>query len=82
MTTKLTLTLDDAVISNAKKYARKRGKSLSGIVENYLLSLTRMEEQDEPVSPQILKLKGVIKLPDGFNYKKELRKSLSKKYSK
>lgn len=81
MTTKLTLTLDDSVISNAKKYARKRGKSLSGIVENYLLSLTMTEEKDEPLSPKILKLMGVIKLPEGFDYKKELAKKLSKKYS-
>ena len=40
MTTKLTLTIDDSVISVAKKYAKKSGKSLSVIVENYLKTLT------------------------------------------
>jgi predicted HicB family RNase H-like nuclease len=38
MTTKLTLTIDDAVINTAKNYAQKTGKSLSSIVENYLKS--------------------------------------------
>ena len=39
MTTKLTLTIDDSVIAIAKKYAKQNGKSLSDIVENYLMSL-------------------------------------------
>ncbi|MEO6869719.1 MAG: DUF6364 family protein, partial [Ginsengibacter sp.] len=38
MTTKLTLTIEDKVISSAKKYAQKKGKSLSHLVENYLKS--------------------------------------------
>lgn len=80
MTTKLTLTIDDSVISVAKKYAKKKGKSLSDIVENYLMSLTSKENKDENISPRILKLMGVIKLPDNFDYKKELTKGLAKKY--
>ena len=43
MTTKLTLTIDDAVIAIAKKYAKQNGKSLSDIVENYLMSLSSKE---------------------------------------
>ena len=38
MTTKLTLTIEEKVISSAKKYAQKKGKSLSNLVENYLKS--------------------------------------------
>lgn len=80
MTTKLTLTIDDSVISIAKKYAKQKGKSLSDIVENYLMSLTSKETKEEKMSPKILKLMGVIKLPDNFDYKKELTKALAKKY--
>ena len=36
MKTKLTLVMDDAVIYNAKKYAKKADTSLSSMVENYL----------------------------------------------
>ena len=77
MTSKLILTINDSVIAIAKKYAKQKGKSLSGIIENYLRSLTSKEEK---ISPRILKLIGVIKLPENLDYKKVLTKSLSKKY--
>ena len=80
MTTKLTLTIDDAVIAIAKKYAKQQGKSLSDIVENYLMSFKPKENKEETISPRILKLKGVIKLDNDFDYKKELGKSLAKKH--
>lgn len=80
MTTKLTLTIDDSVISVAKKYAKKKGKSLSGIVGNYLMTLGSIEEEDHVISPRILKLKGTLELPEDFDYKKALTKGLTKKH--
>jgi Family of unknown function (DUF6364) len=80
MTTKLTLTIDDAVISVAKKYAKNKGKSLSDIVENYLMTLTANESREENISPRILKLMGVIELPEDFDYKKALTRGLARKY--
>jgi hypothetical protein len=80
MTTKLTLTIDDAVISVAKKYAKSKGKSLSDIVENYLTTLTTKETKQETISPRILKLMGTIDLPEDFDYKKSITEGLSKKY--
>lgn len=80
MTTKLTLTIDDAVITGAKKYAKNKGKSLSDIVENYLMTLTTNESKDEAISPRILKLMGTIDLPEDFDYKKALSSQLAKKY--
>lgn len=80
MITKLTLSIDDSIISNAKKYAKDKGKSLSDLVENYLLSLTSNENSDENISPKILKLMGSIKLPEDFDYKKNVSNSLAKKY--
>jgi len=80
MTTKLTLTIDDAVIAIAKKYAKQNGKSLSDIVENYLMSLSSKGNTEENISPSVLKLMGSIKLPDNFDYKKELTRGLAKKY--
>ena len=78
MTTKLTLTIDDAVISVAKKYAKSKGKSLSDIVENYLTTLTTKETKEETISPRILKLMGSIDLPEDFDYKKSITEGLSK----
>ena len=82
MTTKLTLTIEEEVISSAKKYAQKKGKSLSNLVENYLKSISSKEPDLNAISPKVMKLMGVIKLPEDFNYKSELGQSLSKKYKK
>lgn len=80
MTTKLTLTMEDGVIDSAKKYARKEGKSLSGIVENYLKSITTQEERTEELSPKVTRLMGTISIPEDFDYKKELGNELLKKH--
>lgn len=80
MTTKLTLTIDDSVIAMAKNYAKQTGKSLSDIVENYLMSLTSKEKKEGEISPRIMKLVGAVKQPKDFDYKKELGKAIAKKH--
>lgn len=79
MTTKLTLTIEEKVITSAKKYARKKGKSLSHIVENYLKTIASKENTEPTLSPKISKLMGAVKLPEDFNYKSELGKAIAKK---
>jgi hypothetical protein len=64
----------------AKNYAKQTGKSLSDIVENYLMSLTSKEKKEEEISPRIMKLVGAVKLPKDFDYKKELSKAIAKKH--
>jgi len=80
MITKLTLTMEDSVIDSAKKYASQKGKSLSDIVENYLKSIATPENTTEKLSPKVMKMMGVIKLPQDYDYKKELGSALAKKY--
>lgn len=82
MTTKLTLTIEEKVITSAKKYARKKGKSLSHIVENYLKSISSKDTAETTLSPKVLKLMGSVRLPHDFDYKKELGTALQKKYKK
>jgi len=40
MNAKLTLTIEHTIIEKAKKYANNKGRSLSGIIENYLKAIT------------------------------------------
>ena len=80
MTIKLTLTIEDGVIHSAKKYARNKGESLSHIVENYLKSITATENAHAAISPEVAAMMGTIKLPEDFDYKKELGNALTKKY--
>lgn len=83
MNTKLTLTVDQAVIEEAKKYAKSNGRSLSKIIEEYLKSLIR--KSDDPsefeVSPLVQSLWGSVKpLPESKDYKELLEDELVKKY--
>jgi hypothetical protein len=80
MITKLTLTIEDSVVTSAKKYASQKGKSLSDIVENYLKSVSTPEDSKPKLSPKVLRMMGVMKLPEDFDYKKNLANALTKKY--
>jgi len=51
MLTKLTLTIDDAVIVKAKRYAQQKNRSVSRIVEDYLNSIS---DSTTKVSPDFL----------------------------
>lgn len=80
MNTKLTLNIDQNVIEEAKFYAKNNSVSLSKLIENYLLSLTKKDTEKTKVSPLVESLTGVISLKEN-DYKKEYSDYLSKKYS-
>ena len=83
MNSKLTLSINQAVIEEAKKYAKSSGKSLSNIVEEYLKSLAIKEKSDKKKSSLkiVRELKGSIKLPKEFtSYKEILGDALLEKY--
>ena len=81
MNTKLTLTIEQSIIEKAKKYARKKERSLSDLIENYLKALTTEETlNQEELSPIVKSLKGSFKMPKNFDYKKELSDRLTEKY--
>jgi len=79
MTTKLTLTVDKTIIERAKSYAKKTGRSLSELIENYLENLTEENDNSE-MSPKLRKLVGSVKLPADFDEEKELRNAIEKKH--
>ena len=82
MNTKLTLRLDNNVIERAKKYAHNHKISLSKMIEAYLDSLTKKndEENKTSITPLVESLSGLIDVPVDFDYKKEYRDHLQKKY--
>ena len=81
MTTKLTLSLNKQTIEKAKDYAKSQNLSLSGLIENYLNSLTKKNEKTAKVSPLVERLTGVIPSKTDTDIKKEYGDYLSKKYS-
>jgi hypothetical protein len=81
MNTKLTLTIDDTIIQQAKKYAKRKESSLSNIVENYLKVLVSEKKPSETeLTPIVKSLKSSFSAEPDFDYKKELTKKLSEKY--
>jgi len=85
MNTKLTLTIDESVIKQAKAYAEKQGRSLSAVVENYLKAVTKREEAkptNDELSPILRRLTGSVKLPDDFDYKTAMSNAINGKYAK
>ncbi|MEL7124563.1 MAG: DUF6364 family protein [Bacteroidota bacterium] len=85
MNTKLTLTIDKDIIEEAKKYAKSNGRSLSGIIEEYLKSLIEVREDESAfeISPLVESLWGSVKpIEKNTSYKEALTEELSKKYLK
>ena len=85
MNTKLTLTIDKYIIEEAKKYAKSNGRSLSGIIEEYLKTLIEVKDEEEEfeISPLVESLWGSVKpIEKDTSYKEILSEELSKKYSK
>jgi len=90
MKTKLTLVMEDDVIYNAKKYAKKAETSLSSMVENYLKAVaiekkgTKLNKSNtiKKLNPKVAKLKGVLHVPKDFNYKEALGQILLERYNK
>ena len=84
MNAKLTLTIEQSVIHRAKYYAQLKRDSLSGIIENYLKSLTKevVSVDDIPLTPTVKLLKGSFYAPNDFDYKNELTNLLTDKYMK
>ncbi|MCQ4034962.1 DUF6364 family protein [Kaistella montana] len=83
MNTKLTLTIEQSIIEKAKKYARKKERSLSDLIESYLKALTTEEnitKVEDELSPTLKSLKGSFKMSKNFDYKKELSDRLTEKY--
>jgi hypothetical protein len=72
MNTKLTLTIEETVINKAKIYAKNKGDSLSGLVENYLKAVTKKSliNKNIELTPLVKSLKGSFKSTVDFNYKK------------
>lgn len=67
MNTKLTLNIDESVIERAKIYARKRKRSVSKLVEDYLAGISSRTDPvlDEPTLGKMTRgLLGAFRLED------------------
>ena len=84
MNTKLTLSIEEQVIERAKEYAKKQGRSLSNIVEEYLKSIAKQKKSKilNNLDPLVEELCGSVKIPDNKSYDEILEEAIMEKYSK
>ena len=69
---KLTLSVDDRVVSRAKRYASQRGVSVSEMVETYLASVVEPVSPAAQDAPILRSVRGALKKADLAGYRKHL----------
>ena len=83
MLTKLTLTIEKGIVEKAKKYAKKKRKSVSKIVGEYLRTISDKQDkfffQNKLSVPITESISGMFK-DSGKDYKKILEESLMEKH--
>lgn len=80
MTTKLTLSLDDQVIKNAKIYAKHQQTSVSKLVEVYLSDLIAIRDDEPELTGVVAELASVLEGVDLEVSRSEYLDYLSDKY--
>ena len=82
MKKKITLTIDEDYIRVAKEYAKREGKSVSQLLEEYFAKygepIKPLRKEDLP--PLTRSLTGILKGADIKDYRAEYRKHLEEKY--
>lgn len=68
---KLTLSIDEGVIQRAKRYAEKRGTSVSRLVQQYLDLIARPSDGVEE-TPVLRQLRGILKKGSREDYQRHL----------
>lgn len=61
MNTKLTLRIDEAVVRKAKMEAKRRGKSVSRMVAEFIESIGSRPESEKLLPPTTASLVGILK---------------------
>ena len=83
MTTKLTLSINEETVKKAKRISRKRGKSISKMVEEFLNSVSEKEAEKKEPEDALAKIKQIMqgKISDPHvDWKKVKMEHLRKKY--
>lgn len=75
MTTNLIIELDNTLLESLNQYAKSKGRTVSEILEGQLRKLVQTQSRGK-ATPVSSKLRGVVKLPKDFDYKKELEERI------
>ena len=81
MNTVLTLDIDQEVIKKAENYAKSSRKTISQLVEDYLITISS-EKKEKPIQlgPITSQIAGIIEMDGNVNYKDLLTDALLEKH--
>jgi hypothetical protein len=78
--TKLTLSVEEEVVEQAKRIAEANQTSVSAMFSRFVQSLAAPRESRPEIGPLTRKLSGIIRLPPGKDYKDALADALEDRY--
>ena len=78
MNTKLTLSMDDSVINQAKTYLQTENQSLSKLIEDYFRTLVSVKIDKKPKTSILSEITGIAKSPKSSE--KLIEEYLTEKY--
>lgn len=78
--TKLTLSVEEAVVEKAKQIAKANDTSVSAMFTQFVLSMAAGESRPLKIGPLTRKLIGILKVPADKSYKDLLTEALMDKY--
>jgi hypothetical protein len=74
--TKLTLSVDEAVVEKAKRLAQANDTSVSAMFSEFVQSMSTGAARGMKIGPLTRKLTGIMKVPAGKDYKDLLAEAL------
>lgn len=80
METKLTLRMDDKLITRAKRYAQKHGISLSKLVADYFQMISGEKKHEVDRSTILAEITGVLQESKNSDWRDSYKKHLERKY--
>lgn len=80
MAKKLTLSLNENTIEEAKVYAKSNNTSLSKLIESYLFTLTQNNHVKPQITPLVNSLSGIIDIPEDMDFKTSYADYITNKY--
>ena len=78
--TKLTLSMEEAVVAKAKRIARANRTSVSAMVTQFVISLSGGPRTRIRIGPLTRKASGLVRLPAGKDYKQLIEEAILDKH--
>jgi len=69
---KLTLSVDAAVVARAKRYAKRHGVSVSSLVDTYLAAVSGPSQRERNDPPVLRSVRGSLRQGDRRSYRNHL----------